>query len=748
MSKQPWHDIFVGREEELDFLKDTWYKVKDNKPQFVTFTAETGIGKTCLIQQFYQWLNQQEDPNDYWPDTLGKDSGSLSINPSFPKAVGQGDIPWLWWGLRSTDPYGRNKQNSSGCALHEGALKLQPHIEPIILTRKKHEHTVSVGTSVISAAANFVSLGGFDAVLDVYELFKISKEEEKRQADEQLSVAEIAKQKEQDASDVVFDYLETILNRENSDSVTVPVVLILDDAQWLGAKRKEDGQWYDRSTLMMVERLWKEACKENWPLMIVATHWVREWKQDQQAQSEASPIEEPPRNLSDLLRRNQSLMHSFTQKELGKMQESQLQTILEAAFPNLTPKQKTGIIDRVGGNPQFLDDLIRWVQESPRKFFAKKDTNLPLTQKGEELLASVGKGDKGHLNLIRKRFGELEADLRDLLGFGSYQGMEFLEPLIVEVTEQLYDDDDENWQGLMTTAIDPYAVIDRVSKATSVFRQRNIFEIAQEHLQEIDNEEFRKSLLGVLKQWYESGRISEQATSDQIVLLQLFASEIEGNPEDKKLLIRVQMALLELYSDNYRSFDAANVALQMVDSMPDEGWTLEDLSFAQQNNLALALMTFSHNTKSIKVYSNPIKDMQTFLVNNREDEQLLNDLAAIHMNRGLLFSDLNDSANAVSDYNEAIRIRSELRDTQGDQFPPAWQNSLAAAHMNRGNLFRSLNDSAKAASDYNEAVRIQSELRDTLGVITMRRFVSSVSCAIRWVINSRLHGSMIWLLPI
>ena len=108
---------FVGRETDLQHLVDAWKKAKEGQPQFEVILADSGFGKTRLIQEFYTWLSQNEDPKGiegYWPDYLGKNGKSLEINPDFSEYKRKGKIPWLWWGLRWHDTFGtRNHTPSS-----------------------------------------------------------------------------------------------------------------------------------------------------------------------------------------------------------------------------------------------------------------------------------------------------------------------------------------------------------------------------------------------------------------------------------------------------------------------------------------------------------------------------------------------------------------------------------------------------------------------------------------------------------
>ena len=74
---------FVDQENELSVLRKAWHDALGGQPQVVALTAEARLGKTHVVREFYRWLNQFEDPDNYWPDTLPGDDDSLHVNPIF-----------------------------------------------------------------------------------------------------------------------------------------------------------------------------------------------------------------------------------------------------------------------------------------------------------------------------------------------------------------------------------------------------------------------------------------------------------------------------------------------------------------------------------------------------------------------------------------------------------------------------------------------------------------------------------------
>ena len=67
MKKQQTPDLFIGRDEELQWLKQAWSDVKSGQPRFCVLRGHSGFGKTKIVQKFYSWLSSDdnEDPDRY-----------------------------------------------------------------------------------------------------------------------------------------------------------------------------------------------------------------------------------------------------------------------------------------------------------------------------------------------------------------------------------------------------------------------------------------------------------------------------------------------------------------------------------------------------------------------------------------------------------------------------------------------------------------------------------------------------------
>ncbi len=108
---------FFGRQTELHHLHTAWQQVTEaHIPQVITIVAETGVGKSRLVQELYHTLTTdlRWDPPifNYWPDAFQSPSTQLQVNPEFAQHQPNGPPMFLWLGMRWSDQHERNLQSS------------------------------------------------------------------------------------------------------------------------------------------------------------------------------------------------------------------------------------------------------------------------------------------------------------------------------------------------------------------------------------------------------------------------------------------------------------------------------------------------------------------------------------------------------------------------------------------------------------------------------------------------------------
>jgi len=167
MSGNGWQDVFCGREKELQFLKDKWDLIASSEkpePQCIALIAESGFGKTRLVQEFYSWLVEKEDREGYWPKKLGSEVENLRVNPDFSKADKRPTMPFLWWGVRFNGSQDRNQH--VGSSLPTYIPHLVPHFYELHAARERSSVILNGGGLLI----NLATLGSIQLVQSISEL--------------------------------------------------------------------------------------------------------------------------------------------------------------------------------------------------------------------------------------------------------------------------------------------------------------------------------------------------------------------------------------------------------------------------------------------------------------------------------------------------------------------------------------------------------------------------------------------------
>ncbi|WP_295886627.1 AAA family ATPase [uncultured Thiohalocapsa sp.] len=253
---------FVGRTEELALLQQTWDEVAAGEPRFLVWTADTGLGKTRLVQAFYEWLSTERharDPHGYWPDALSISGRTLAVNPAFPASDGpRPDIPWLWWGLRFTDSKYERGIAASTCGLSNAREHLEPHLEPVIRARYGRELAASLAKANAGIWGGLLTGGLSGALFDGLGIFELNRK--RRRLDAPLPG--IATQQAEHWRDTVEEMLALFRAALGSGiplagaagqtgKRPIPCALILDDAQWA-----------DVDTLRFIEPLFVDALRQ------------------------------------------------------------------------------------------------------------------------------------------------------------------------------------------------------------------------------------------------------------------------------------------------------------------------------------------------------------------------------------------------------------------------------------------------------------------------------------------------------
>lgn len=326
--------LFVGRTAELKILEAAYEAARSGKPRIVGIVAESGYGKTRLVQEFFSWLSTKYDAvgrEGYWPDARPYLDDNLHINPPFPDREPEVPLPFLWWGLRLCDPHAHNE--IVGGALWPGVQYLRQHLgayrrqNEIAGLKRQQGITFAVGlfNAAFDAVANTLSLNlaGF-AKTAVEAIAKLDKQRTIVRELNSLKVAPaaVSGRAEADLETALISDLSLLAKHPPDSLPAVPLILVVDDAQWLDK---------DPSLLRMLTALITQARSEAWPLLVLMTSWEREWHT---TLASGQPLSVMSPEAGDRV------------IWLGRIQD--LELVVRHALPGLTPVQAEMTVCRAG----------------------------------------------------------------------------------------------------------------------------------------------------------------------------------------------------------------------------------------------------------------------------------------------------------------------------------------------------------------------------------------------------------------
>jgi tetratricopeptide (TPR) repeat protein len=438
---------FYGRQHELRQIRSIWEEVSTTRsPHVLTIVAETGLGKSRLVQELYHTLttDQHWDPSlfNYWPDAFQSPGSQLQVNPDFSQHHPNGPPMFLWLGMRWGDQHERNLPSS----LALPTLLEQMNIHARLFTDLLPFWQRSINTlhTTIHEQLNMEKL--VELAMDRFVpfgdiIFGIGKTLTKSiLADSARSYAESSVQVSKSLNEhllVLFRQLCTGIN-------PIPIILWLDDAQWM-----------DHESEQFCHTLFQAAHDGNWPIFIIATHWPREWHE---------------RTQTDFLR-----LHDHV--ELNKATNNDLLAYLQERLPGLTSAQYQLIVDKSDGNFLTLSENVGQLLTTKR-YFVNNDPRAALTATGVQ---NISTWQSQRQQRIEQRFDEFNDDVKDLLARASQLGSLFLVTVLRQFALQRQIDDAET---VIQQCITPLTVVTERSPHFHEFRDRGYFLVANKYFHE------------------------------------------------------------------------------------------------------------------------------------------------------------------------------------------------------------------------------------------------------------------------
>ncbi len=399
--------VFVGREEEQRKLQGFWESARAGEPQNVLLVADTGWGKTRLMQWLYEHLASSPANNGYWPKEI--DPGAAlrreKINPTLVGADSPNPIPYLWIAMRVPEQTDRS-------ALPEALEAIRPHTIALLERRARELQIQNLDREALRDLRDLGmdvagDLSGYGILKSLVQTARrvLDRERTRREGLPDLATPEAnAARAQRERMDALLDLFGAFLESDNPELPTLPVVLFLDD-----------GQWADPLSWSLIEKLIIRARANAWPLLVVVAHWRKDLPPGPGPRLDPDA---PPRHLTELLDGQAAPLH-WGRIDLGPAPE--LIAVVRQAYPDLPEDQAAIVAECADGHPLRLHGLLNlialnttWIEDGR------------LTDDAIERLRAADSMNQ----LAKDIFAGLEAELRTMLGWASRNGRRFLHRIV------------------------------------------------------------------------------------------------------------------------------------------------------------------------------------------------------------------------------------------------------------------------------------------------------------------------------
>lgn len=480
---------FIGREDELLQLRKAFElasgrrledppdreleteRFSSHTPQLVALVGESGRGKSRLVQELYQVIANDEASNppgkEYWPTGLTNAHNELNVNPSFDSFKQAGPPQFIWIGARCP-PQARN--GSDDAALLTIREQIDSHVE--VFRRNGHWFKRSIDAAVDGNAKDFLKekvvggtfsrIPGGGTAKALIALLKAAERVNKelgQSADRQLVVREQARSR----SDQLLSLFQSVQSVRKPVQ-SVPMVLWIDDAHGAAVETYE-----------FIQRLWERAREGNWKLLILITHWEREWYAPENSAPRWASLTEPPDPRTTLIPLSQD-----DSDVVGKL--------IDGCLPGLSGEQRRRLQKRTSGNLRQLQEILVLLQND-LDHFEGGDPSKQLSTVGEK---KVGEFPLGRTGFVQERFNELDKPRRHLLGWSSQLGNPFLKDLSEETSKALRRLESKEPSDLIQSFVPPrHVILAETSSAILEFPDPEYWNVARAYWTDYGGEDER-----------------------------------------------------------------------------------------------------------------------------------------------------------------------------------------------------------------------------------------------------------------
>ena len=663
MAVNSWENIFVGREEELNALREALCKSApalfgdneaDPEPQVVVLKGEPGVGKSRIVQEFYRRIAVAPDeggldPDDYWPDAFG-DSAKSGITELVNPVIEEEHTlkktpPFIWWGVKWNTPISGRNGDQPQLGEQHNLKHLIAHKAGI---QRRIENVMKVAKVGLKTAISQLSFGWLDAGLLFDAADSVGSVTTVKRAARNITSGHDAalsmQEQDDDQLSKVQKYLQKIIHPPGVGKIRdagTPLVLWLDDVQWMLPD--------EVNTIL---ELLNPASSSHWPLLIVATYRSSDWNRHN-----SETISQDNYFASGIPEEFQTIVEVEKKLDFTKP--------LHVAMPGLTPKQNSLILEKTQGVPVVFRLAVTALLDDPYSF-VNGDTSEQLTEDAEDKLQGIQK-KVAMSYFFAQKMKHLDPMTERVLKWSSCQGNRFLQ----QVTQSIAKKKDlKDCEVVVAKAIDisinPEAIVQRAGTENQNEFRLEIYRTLL--LETFDTPKEKREILDAVRQiveeWIEDEDRFNQLRQDEKLDILLLAEEHLSPCEDGEVLdtksldlsnralrlwIKSKIQRIALTHDSSISLDLAREVVTIDQQVP-EGIPRNILGISSATEV---LQEFSWYSGKVAESMDAVSHFtQRFIFDKTKDafeefSQFYLVIATIKSNAGLLQEALEDIVLAI-----------------------------------------------------------------------------------------------------
>lgn len=550
-----------GRKEEINWLYGAFESVaiKDEKgnytgPKILALLSESGIGKSRLVQEMYCKIAKDDKYNPpeiaYWPEQFGDGGVNLNVSPKMNHQSPKGAPKFLWIGAR----WRPEDRNTLSRASVFPEIKQELAIHNIIMQKMSPALQALKGKITDKITSDFLGDSGvelisktFDATMPFLGLLAgVLKTAAEVTIDRRIAFEGFAQQKSL-IEHVEVEEMLKIFRKLLGDKNSIPIVFWLDDAHWA-----------DELMQSFLKILVYEAKMKKWPLLLVITHWEREYYEQTKPTSHTLA----PREISSLIKE----LSESDRRVLKKIENEYIKQYLKQELPGLTSSNIELLCNKADGNFLTMVENVGQLLAQPRYFI----DGTPISALNDKGVRNVDSFETDRKKRVKQRFDTLDPiELQDVLAVGAEQGVRFIPELIIKCL------DGENYSShYIDQCIDPYAILSRLEQSSDLreFRDNLYADVALQHFIEFYDDK-REKFDCIIKEWLsnqisscfdEHGNIKESTSEEKLYF-------INGSLQEQLTLINLAKAKLNLSVFTPQNAQFVYLAVRSFDS--DRQWS-------------------------------------------------------------------------------------------------------------------------------------------------------------------------------